>query len=135
MDYVTLDADNPDDYKRMRDLIAPSLARYEQSGPPSVRLEVGPRGDVQSNVPSIVLPSKYGDQSTWTQAEKEYNENMRKLLSDAELRPFASAAQRTAAMLDVMLCHPAVFSSDHRAVCPLTEDTNMADSPRYVSQA
>ena len=128
----TFDLDNPSDYKRLRDLIASALARHEQSGPPSARLEVLSRGDVPSKVPSRLLPSKYGDPSTWTQAEQHYNEDMRNLLVDAELRPFANAAQRAAAIVDVMLRHPDVFHPNRGAVHSLTEDNKVADSSGYV---
>ncbi|KAM0700207.1 hypothetical protein Q7P35_011927 [Cladosporium inversicolor] len=124
----TFDLDDPSDYKRLRDLIAPALSRYEQNGPPSARLEVVSRGDVPSKVPSRLIPSKYGDPSTWTQAEKHYNEDKRNLLVDAELRPFANAAQRTAAMVEVMLRHPDVFHPNRGVIRSLTGNNKAADS-------
>jgi hypothetical protein len=132
MDEPTFDLDNPSDYKRLRDLVAPTLARYEQTGPPSARLEAGSRDDVPSKVPSTLLPSRYGDLSKWTPAEQQYNDDMRNLLIDAESRPFASAAQRTAAMVDVMLRHPTVFAASRRVDGLLTEDKGLAGSPKYV---
>lgn len=126
----TFDLDDPSDYKRLRDLLAPALARFEQSGPPSTRLEVGSRDDVPSKVPLTLLPPKYGGPSTWTQAEKDYNEDMRKLLVGAESRPFASAAQRTAAMVDVMLRHPGIFNPDRGVADVLNEDDKVAGSSR-----
>lgn len=127
---LTFDLDDPGDYKRLRDVLAPALARFEQSGPPSARLEVGSRDDVPSKIPLTSLPPKYGSPSTWTQAEKHYNEDMRKLLVDAESRPFASAAQRSAAMVDVMLRHPGVFHPDRGVVDAVAEDKKVAGLPR-----
>jgi hypothetical protein len=132
MDEPTFDLDNPSDYKRLRDLVAPSLARYEQTGPPSARLEAESRDDDSSKVPSTLLPSRYGDPPTWTQVEQQYNDDMRKLLVDAESRPFASAAQRTVAMVDVMLKHPAVFDASRRVDGLSTEDKGLIDPPKYV---
>jgi hypothetical protein len=83
-------------------------------------------------VPSVLLPSRYGNQSTWTQPSREYNEDLRKLLVDAELRPFASAAQRTAAIVDAMLRHPAVFSPRRRVNGPSTGDKIVDGPPRYA---
>jgi hypothetical protein len=130
---LTFDLDNPSDYKRLRDLVAPSLARYEQTGPPSARLEAGSGDDVPSRVPSTLLPSRYGDPSTWTQGVQQYNDDMRKLLVDARSRPFASAAQRTAAMIDVMLRHPAVFDPSRRVDSLSTEDTNIPANTNLYS--
>lgn len=132
MDEPTFDLDHPGDYKGLRDLVAPSLVRYEQTGPPSARLEADASDNVSRKVPSAVLPSKYGDPSTWTQALQQYNDDMGKLLVDAEFRFFASAAQRTAAMVDVMLRHPTVFDPSRRVDGLSTEDKRSGDSPRYV---
>jgi hypothetical protein len=132
MDEPTFDLDNPGDYKRLRDVVAPSLARYEQTGPPSARLEAESRDDVPNEVPSTLLPSRYGYPSTWTPAEQQYNDDMRKFLVDAELRPFASATQRTAAMIDVMLRHPTVFDASRRVNRLSTENKRLLGSPKYV---
>lgn len=85
-------------------------------------------------MPSTLLPSRYGDPPTWTQVEQQYNDDMRKLLVDAESRPFASAAQRTAAMIDVMLRYPAVFDERRRVDGLSNEDKGLVDSSKYVSR-
>jgi hypothetical protein len=55
---------------------------------------------------------------------------MRKLLVEAESRPFASAAQRTAAMVDVMLMHPAIFHPDRGVIDAVVEQEKVAGSSR-----
>ena len=89
-------------------------------------------GTVPSKVPALLLSSRCGDKSTWTQAQKDYNDDLRSLLIAAKLRPFASAAQPTAALVDVMLRHPAVFHSTHDDFEPPAEDGDMAELAEYV---
>lgn len=74
---LTLNLDIPSDYGRLRDLVAPPLARYE---PRSARPEAESRDDIPRKLPSTSLPSRYGDPSTWMQAEQQCNEDMKKLL-------------------------------------------------------
>jgi hypothetical protein len=109
------DKSNPNDYKSLRGLIAPSLAGVELDFE-SASSTSKACGKSSSRVPQVILPREFGDPSTWTQAEKGFNTELKSRLEEYESCPPRSKAERTAAMVDIILGHPSVSFYGHDRV-------------------
>jgi uncharacterized Zn-finger protein len=102
---------DPKDYKRLLDLIAPSLAGIARNRLPSA--EARPMIAIErSELPQTVLPPDFGHPRTWLPAKNNPTEVVRALPGEADFIPLESATQCTVALVQVMLKYPSVWCGD-----------------------